>query len=208
MEGPVVSRSQLKIAWTMYHDNYPDRIDEGHAQIWMGSIKYDNDVPRLVNHRKILDTHDLPFKCELETQNFRPLDETKLIFSAYEYQGSEVMELNTATGKIVNYSNSPSTYEEPEGIFPNGLHTCVERVTSQADPFANQPDMDIWKLKLDGSGEFTRLTYFSEYPMYRGTNPAVSDDGRFMAFQLCRPNELSGIGHGIFIYDFRKTPAP
>ena len=208
MEGPAVSRKNLKIAWTMYHDNYPDRIEEGHAQIWMGNIKYDNGVPKLVDQRKILDTRDLPFKCEPETQNFRPPDETELIFSAYDYQGSEVMGLNIATGKVVNYSNSPGAYEEPEGIFPGGIYTLIERVTSQTDPFANQPDLDIWKLKLDGSGEFTRLTFFSEYPMYRGTNPSVSDDGRFMAFQLARANEPAGVGHGIFIYDFSKAPTP
>ena len=50
-----------------------------------------------------------------------------------------------------------------------------------------------------------RLTFFSDYGHYRGTNPVISDDGRFMAFQLGKATERAGVGHGIFIYDFSKT---
>jgi hypothetical protein len=29
----------------------------------------------------------------------------------------------------------------------------------------------------------------------------VSDDGRFIAFQMAKSREAVGIGHGIFVYD-------
>lgn len=106
-EGPAVSRKRLTIAWTIDHEDYPDRLPEGVSQIWMGDIKYDNGVPRLVNVKLVLDNRDLPFKANLETQNFRPPDEKELTFSAYGYEGTEVMGIHLETGKITNYSNSP-----------------------------------------------------------------------------------------------------
>jgi hypothetical protein len=34
----------------------------------------------------------------------------------------------------------------------------------------------------------------------------VSDDGRFIAFQLAMSRDAAGVGHGIFIYDIKKAP--
>lgn len=61
--------------------------------------------------------------------------------------------------------------------------------------------IDLWKLRLDGSGHYQRLTYFSESGKYKASNPVVSDDGRFIAFQVPRVGEIAGIGHGIYILD-------
>ena len=205
-EGPAVSRTGMKIAWTVNHDNYPDRMPDEISQIWMGEITYEEGRAKLADKRKILDSRDLSFECHLETQNFRPPAEQEIIFSAYGYRGGEVMGLDIETGQVINYSNGPNAYEEPEGIFPDGQYTCVERVPDAPDAFKNQPRLDIWKLRLDGSSEFERLTFFSNYPLYRATNPVVSDDGRFMAFQLASATEAAGVGHGIFIYDFARAP--
>ncbi len=65
--------------------------------------------------------------------------------------------------------------------------------------------VDLWKLTLDGSGQTERLTFFSDYPGYKASNPVVSDDGRFMAFQMAKSREEAGVGHGIFLYDFQKA---
>ncbi len=66
--------------------------------------------------------------------------------------------------------------------------------------------MDLWKLKLDGSGAYERLTYFSDYPGYKASNPVVSDDGKFIAFQMATSREAAGVGHGIFVLDLSKAP--
>jgi hypothetical protein len=63
-----------------------------------------------------MDVRDLDFECDPETQNFRAPDEKEITFSAYGYQNSEVMGLNLDTGEVVNYSNAPDWYDEPEGI--------------------------------------------------------------------------------------------
>ncbi|MFB3786147.1 MAG: TolB family protein [bacterium] len=201
-EGPAVSRKNLRIAWTIDHEDYPDRLVEGQSQIWMADLEYREGKPVLVNNKLVLDSTKLPFKTGLETQNFRPPLEKELIFSAYGYQGTEVMGVNFETGEIINYSQAPGQYDEPEGIFPDGAHTLVEcdkhnRKGSQY--------IDIYKLRLDGSGETERLTFFNDSGIYKSSNPVVSEDGRFMAFQMARVEDMAGVGRGIFIYDFEKA---
>jgi hypothetical protein len=61
----------------------------------------------------VLDNRDC-FNAILEAQDFRPPGEQELIFQS-SHDGTEVMGLDLATGKIRNYSNSPKTYDEPEG---------------------------------------------------------------------------------------------
>jgi len=204
VEGPAVSRKHLKIAWTLNHETNPKDLPEGVSQIWMADIQYDNGVPKLVNKKLVLDSRKLPFKASLETQNFRPPDEKELTFSAYGYRGTEVMGINLETGKVTDYSKSP-TYEEPEGIFPDGKYTCVE--SNRHIGKGGSQNIDIYKLRLDGSAHFERLTYFNDYPGYKASNPVVSDNGRYMAFQMAKVGDPAGIGRGIFVYDFSKAPA-
>lgn len=187
-EGPAVSRRRLHIAWT-----------RGGA-FWSADIVYDNGTSKLANKKKILDRKDLPFETGLETQNFRPPAEDELIFSAYGYQGTEVCGLNLKTGKVTNYSQAPNQYDEPEGIFPDGKHTLVECNRHMARPEGIQ-EVDIYKLALDGSGRSQRITRFADYPGYKASNPVVSDDGRFMAFQVARKGDPAGVGRGLLILD-------
>jgi hypothetical protein len=204
-EGPVPSRKRMHIAWSYRAAQFPGEMEPGSSQIHEGDIVYENGAPKLVNQRKILDSRDLPFKATLEPQNFRPPQERELIFSAYDYQQSEAFGVDLTTGKLTNYSNGPGVYDEPEGIFPSGEFTTVE--SDKHNPAGTGFDRaDIHKLKLDGSGEMQRLTYFADVPTYRSSNPVVSDDGRYMAFQMGRSGVAAGIGYGLFLYDFTKAP--
>jgi hypothetical protein len=187
-EGPAVSRRTMRIAWTR------------HNAFTLAEVVYAGGTPRLADRRKILDAKDLPFKCGLETQNFRPPEEKELTFSAYGYQGTEVMGLDLQTGKVVNYSNAPNQYDEPEGIFPDGRHTLVECDRHCGKGPGN---IDLYKLALDGSGRSERLTFFNDYPGYKASNPVVSDDGRTMAFQYAHSKDVAGVGHGILVFDLQ-----
>ncbi|UCG56292.1 MAG: hypothetical protein JSU70_15660 [Phycisphaerales bacterium] len=191
-EGPAVSRSHMRIVWTQ------------RGAFYMADIVYENGMPKLANKKKILDRNDLPFECGLETQNLRPPDEKELIFSAYGYQGTEVAGLNIETGKVVNYSKAPNQYDEPEGIFPDGKHTLVE--CDKHDPRGSQ-HVDIYKLALDGSGKTERLVFFGDYPGYKASNPVVSDDGRYIAFQFAKYGDMAGVGRGIFVFDLQMYEA-
>jgi Tol biopolymer transport system component len=206
-EGPAVSRKRLHIAWTHVSAQYPDRLPKGVSQMHEADLVYEGGTPKLANQRLVLDSRDLPFRCTLETQNFRPPDEKELTFSAYGYQGTEVCGVDLATKKVTNYSNAPDQYDEPEGIFPDGLYTAVEadRQCQQFGSGCGSGNIDIWKLRLDGTGkDFTRLTHFNDYEGGKASNPVISTDGRFMAFQSARSTDPAGVGYGILLYWFRK----
>ena len=188
-EGPAVSRKNMKIAWAFRN------------AVFMAEISDSAGTPVIRNKKKLLDGRDLEFECYLETQNFRPPDEKEITLSAYEYQGSEVLGLDIESGEVINYTNAPNSYEEPEGIFPDGRFTLVEGDKHKPEGIQF---IDIYKLKLDGSGESERITFFSEFEGYKATNPVVSDDGKFMAFQVAYYGDPAGVGRGILIFDFEK----
>ena len=73
-----------------------------------------------------------------------------MIFTAYAYQGGEVMGIDAVARdrrrSATNYSNSP-VYEEVEGIAPDGSYVFVER---DLESTATPGPLDIWRLPLDG----------------------------------------------------------
>jgi hypothetical protein len=194
----------LHIAWTHVAEQYPDEMPRGSSRIFEADVVYEGGVPRLAGRRLVLDSHDLPFRCTLECQNFRPADEKELTFSAYGHQGTDVCGVDLATKKVVNYSDAPDQYDEPEGILPDGNWTLVE---SDREGLSGRGPghVDIWKLSLDGKKRWERLTFFNRYPGYKASNPVISDDGRFMAFQMARSRDPAGVGYGIFLYDFARA---
>ena len=202
-EGPAVSRKNLKIAWTVVHEQYPDQITNGEGQIWMADIVYENGVPSLQNKQLILDNPKSRYNyTKIETQNFIPPFDNELTFQCYSPQGTETIKLNIESGKVTNMSNSPGEWTEPEGISPDGKFTLVE---SDHHLKKGVQYIDIYKLQLDGSGKLERLTYFNNNKIYKASNPVISDDGKFMALQIPKVGEPPGVGNGIFIYDLEKA---
>ena len=203
-EGPAVSRKRLHIAWTHVAAEYSE-MEPGSSRMQEADIVYENGAPKLVHQRVIIESKDLPFRCTMETQNFVPPDEKQLTFSAYGYRGTDVCVVDLATRKVANLTNSPGEYDEPEGIFPDGQFTLVEcdKQNKQGSSY-----VDLWKLRMDGGGYAERLTFFSDYPGYKASNPVVSDDGRYLAFQMAKSKDPAGVGYGIFLYDVQKAKQP
>jgi Tol biopolymer transport system component len=201
-EGPAVSRKRLHLAWTHVSEQYPNEMPTGSSRILEADMVYENSVPKLSNVQTVLDSRDLPFRCTLETQNFRPPSEGELTFSAYGYNNTDVCGIDLKTKKVTDYSNAPGQYDEPEGIFPDGEYTLVEcdRQNHKGPGY-----IDLWKLKLDGTGHLERLTFFSDYPGYKASNGVISDDGRYLAFQMAKSNDPAGVGYGIFVYDLKAA---
>jgi hypothetical protein len=203
-EGPAVSRKRMHIAWTHVAAQYPGEMAAGSSRIYEADVVYEGGTPRLANRRLVLESRDLPFRCTLETQNFRPPDESELTFSAYGHQGTDVCGIDLATKRVTNYSDAPGQYDEPEGILPDGRWTLVES-DRECQSGQGAGHVDIWKLLLDGKKTWERLTYFNKYPGYKSSNPVVSDDGRLMAFQMAKSRDPAGVGYGIFLYDLQKA---
>jgi Tol biopolymer transport system component len=153
-----------------------------------------------VDARKVLDRDAFGSLAVFEVQSFRPQDEQELILTAYAYQGGEVLGLDLASGALRNYSNS-SAYEEAEGVDATGNAVYVERDLAYEgiEPGA----LDIWRLALD-DGSWERVTFFNRYAPYYASNPAVSPDGRRLAFQLSIDGETEGQGDGILVLDLGR----
>ncbi|MDH3212384.1 MAG: hypothetical protein OEM05_07845 [Myxococcales bacterium] len=194
-EGPAVSRERMRIAWTL--SDYPKRVLFGDSEIWTGEIEYAGGYARLVRRKQLLAASDVSAVAFLEAQSFRPPDDGELLFTAYGYRGGEVMGFQLATGELRNYSRN-WTYDEAEGVFPDGRHIAVERNPRN---FFLPGRVEIWKLALDESGGYERLTHFTDFEGYGASNPVLSDDGRSMAFQLSVEGGSYGNGRGIFVYD-------
>ena len=114
------------------------------------------------------------------------------------------MSIDLNTGRVTNMSNH-ADYQEVEGIFPDGQYTCVEsdRQCEWLGGRRGSGNIDIWKLKLDGTGkDFVRLTNFNDYEG-KASNPVISTDGKFMAFQTANTTDPAGVGYGILLYTFK-----
>lgn len=199
-EGPAVSRTRLRIAWT----------HGAQDQISVGDIVYENGVPKLVNQHVVLRTSEFPAgerpRRMIETQNFVPTDETKLTVTGYEINDTSntdtfLFDLKTKT--LTNVTKTPHRYEECEDVFPDGKSTLVE----SAERDERWPLVDLYRLWLDGSGRKERLTHFTDFRGWKAAEGVISDDGRFMLFQDGRAGMESGQGFSIYLYDFAKARA-
>jgi len=195
-EGAAVSKTDLKIAWT-----------KRQQKIWVGEIVYREGIPEIVNKKLIISNDSvivdgIKYEGILEPQSFRPPDNKELIWSQYGHDDydrftSEVMGYVFETGEIINYSKAPNQYDEPEGIFPDGEYTLTE--CDRHNPVGTS-HIDIYKLKLDTAVyDYERITYFNEVEGYRSSNPTISDDGKYMAFQASLSGTAAGVGCGIYV---------
>lgn len=143
--------------------------------------------------------------CHIEAQDFYDND-TKMTFTCYEPHGlASAMGLDLATGKVTNFSKAPGTYNECEGIFPDGKYAAIEgdRQVAELGGDHGGHNIDLWKLRLDGTGkDFVRMTHFNDYEGWKASNPVISTDGKTMAFQIAKTTDAAGVGYGLVLYHF------
>jgi Tol biopolymer transport system component len=97
-------------------------------------------------------------------------------------------------------------YQEVEGIFPDGQFTLVEsdKQCTWLGGKRGSGNIDIWKLKLDGTGkDFVRITTFNDFEGGKASNPVVSTDGKYIAFQSANTADPAGVGYGILLYTIK-----
>ena len=202
-EGAAISKKSLKIAFSELPAQDPSLLP-GTSRLSVADLDISSSTPQLINKKTVYESKDR--SCVLEAQDFYD-DDKKMVFTCYEpNSAASVMGIDLQTGEVTNFSKAPGTYNEPEGIFPDGLYTAVEgdRQCKDFGGGCGPGNIDIWKLRLDGTGkDFTRLTHFNDYERGKASNPVISTDGRFMAFQTARATDPAGVGYGILIYRFR-----
>jgi hypothetical protein len=203
-EGAAISKKSMKISFAETSEQAPD-LAEGASRLSTAEIELSGGVAKIVNKKIVYESKDKG--CTLEAQDFYD-DDRKMTFTCYEPHGlASVMGIDLATSAVTNFSKTPGSYNEVEGIFPDGLHTAVEgdRQCEQLGGTRGAGNIDIWKLRLDGTGkDFTRLTFFNDYEGGKASNPVLSTDGRFMAFQAAKTTDAAGVGYGILLYWFKK----
>lgn len=199
-EGPAVSRKSLNIAWALG------------TIVYSGSLEYVNGKPKLKQWKPLFTNMDLPSPAkgwDVETQNFNPKDENELFFYSFGGQfgfQAEVFSYDLEEKTFKNFSNSRETYDEAEGIFPDGLSMAIEsnRHRLKFKGMKEFLTLDIYKLNLSGDGKVERLTYFNDNPDYKASNPVISDDGKYMAFHYAKVTDEAGVGRGILVMDLEK----
>ncbi|HEY7181421.1 MAG TPA: hypothetical protein VIC84_08375 [Blastocatellia bacterium] len=198
-EGVAISRERMKIAWSNTRGQYPDQLAEGESVIYTADIVYKDGAPQLENKREIIRAK-AP-ECTLEAQDFRNND-SELIYVCYRSAYADVMGIDLNTRKVTVYRKISDEYNEVEGIFPDGKSALVESSREQGGPERqNSRYIDIWRLKLEpNSADYVRMTHWGEYEGYKASNPVVSPDGKWFAFQSARSKDPAGVGYGIFLY--------
>ena len=199
-EGAAISKKRARMAWSETSRQFPE-LPKGYSRLVVADVE--PDAPKLVNRKVVYESKT--GACTIEAQDFYD-DDTKLTFSCYQPKDTaSVMGIDLATGKVTDFSKAPGTYNEPEGIFPDGRYTLVEadRQAQTLGGAGGFRQIDIWKLRLDGTGkDFTRLTHFNDYEGWKASNPVVATDGRFMAFQVAHTADEAGVGYGIALLRF------
>jgi len=198
-EGAAISKKRLKISFSQTSDQAPDLASDA-SRLIVADLDLSGGAPKLVNQKTVFESKDRG--CVIEAQDFYQND-TKMTFTCYEpNRQASVMGIDLETGKVTNFSKAPGSYNETEGIFPDGLYTAVEgdRQCETLGGRRGSGNIDIWKLKLDGTGkDFVRLTHFNDYEGGKASNPVISTDGRFMAFQAAKTTDPAGVGYGILV---------
>jgi Tol biopolymer transport system component len=178
-------------------------LPEGASRIVMADIDLSDSLPKLINKKTVYESKDR--NCVLEAQDFYDND-TKLTYVCYEPNDlASVWSIDLKTNEATNHSKAPGTYNETEGIFPNGLYSLVEadRQCDWLGGVRGSKNIDIWKLRLDGTGkDFVRLTNFNDYEGGKASNPVISTDGKYMAFQSAKTTDPAGVGYGLLLYKF------
>jgi len=203
-EGMAISKRSLKIAFSQLHDHVAE-IPEGASRLIVADLDLSDSIPKLVNQKVVYESPDR--NCTIEAQDFYDND-SKMTFTCYEPNGfASVMGIDLKTMAVNNFSQKPGSYNECEGIIPGGKYSLVE-ADRQCDWLGGKRgsgNIDIWKLKLDGTGkDFVRVTNFNDYEGFKSSNPVVSTDGKYMAFQLANTKDPAGVGYGILLYRFSR----
>ncbi len=200
-EGCGVSRIGNRITYSM-NGNHDSAIGSPEDfEVHVTEIEYGAEGPYLGRDRIIYRTRGY----DPEPQDFRRED--KEVIMAEYYNPAEgkkrdyyctVKGVDVETGEVRLYITEPHIHNECEGIFPTEDYICLE---SSCDGGPESPTIDLWKLKLDGSMERTRMTRMLWKRPWRATNSNVSPDGKWLAFMLNVYGTEPGYGMGLGLLD-------
>lgn len=205
-EGCAVSTQTPRIAYSVHERIDPSTGAPEDFEIRVADIDYSSGAAVLVDRQTIYRTRN--GRCP-EPQDFRRSD-SEVIFAEYvnRFPRRNTLDWKTVvkgveveTGAVRTYIEEHLTHNEPEGIFPDGEHICLE---SSSDFENYWPPIDLWKLKLDGSGRRVRMTRSIDHAPWRCSNSNVSPNGKWLAFMVNTRGDMSGYGRGLGLLDLEQ----
>jgi hypothetical protein len=211
-EGCAVSAIANRISFSVNGRIDPSVGAPDDYEVYVAEIVYGPDGPGLGSRELI---YRAGGGRAPEPQDFRH-DDGEVIMAEYVNRFPErnpdnwkciVKGVTVATGEVRTYIDEPLTHNECEGIFPDHEHICLE---SSCDLENYYPPIDLWKLKLDGSGRRVRMTQTIDRPPWRCSNSNVSPDGKWLAFMVNTRSDESGYGRGLGLLDleaWERSPA-
>ena len=205
-EGCGVSRIANRITFAVSGEQEPSIGRSDQYEVHVADIEITGKNARLVNDRVLYRAEN---GFEPEPQDFR-FDDTEIIMAEYYSPKGDIVRetenyctvkgIHIETGKVKLYIYEPGIHNECEGIFPNDEHyTCLES-SAHNEINSNMPT-DLWKLKLDGSGERVRMTRMVERKPWRTSNSNVSPNGKWLAFMINVHASEAGYGMGLGLLD-------
>lgn len=207
-EGVAVSTIANRISYSIYNRIDPSTGAPEDFEIRVADIDIDN----VDGHPSLIDRETIyTARCGRapEPQDFRHQD-GEVIFAEYinRFPKRNTLDWKTVvrgveveSGAVRTYIDEPLTHNECEGIFPDHEHICLE---SSCDFDNYWPPIDLWKLKLDGTGRRVRMTRSINRSPWRCSNSNVSPDGRLLAFMVNTRGDMSGVGRGLGLLDLQK----
>lgn len=203
-EGAGVSTLQPKITYAVTGRNDPSIGGPDVHECHVTDIVYGDNGPELGRDTVFYRTRGV---MAPEPQDFRH-DDTEVIFA--EYSQGRVMGVTPDpncvvkgyrldNGEFTTYITECLVHNEPEGIFPDHEHICLESACDTGFPY--YPPRDLWKLKLDGSQQRVRMTSMPADHTWKATNSNVSPDGRWLAFMVGLREDEAGYGRGLGLLD-------
>ncbi|WP_219419237.1 hypothetical protein [Pseudonocardia nigra] len=202
-EGAGVSAREPRITYAVTGRNDPSIGGPDVHECHVTDIAYGDEGPGLGQDRVFYRTRA---GAAPEPQDFRH-DDTEVIFAEYSHRRVAGVTPDARcvvkgywldNGEFTTYITESMVHNEPEGIFPDQEHICLE---SSCDNDSDYPPQNLWKLKLDGSQERVRMTSMPADRTWKATNSNVSPDGRWLAFMVALQSDESGYGRGLGLLD-------
>jgi hypothetical protein len=194
-EGAAVSYLTPRISYAVSGKNDPSLGHPNRYVCYTADIVYDADGPRLANETPFYQAFAPEHWHQPEPQDFR-YNDSQVILSEYRHDRCVVKGVDLASGNVQIFIDEPNVHNECEGIFPDHEHICLE-----AGCDGSFPPLDLFKLKLDGSGQRVRMTGMAARPPWRATNSNVSPDGKWLAFMVNVKGDETGFGRGLGLLD-------
>ncbi len=195
-EAAAIGRNSMKVAYVENWWSTPE-IPEGGSRLYVADLEISDGKPSLREPRLLMES-SFPPDGRLAAVDFYDND-SKLTVITYLYtpaNAAHVLSVDVETGEAVDMTPQAVSADEPAAMFPDDHHALI-RSSSHLVPEGTTPEkaqlapMDLYKLRLDGSGKVERLTTVSDFSGYKAHNGSVSPDGKFMVFQISE-----GAGHG------------